>query len=227
VVDEKPSSLELKKHVNTIHCSNALTLVQRKLFNALLFNAYHDLLKNVCFEIPVKKLCQLIGYNSHDYDGLKRALLGLMSITIEWNIIDTDAEISVNKWAASTVLSAAKLEKGICNYEYSSALKQLLFKPEVFGCIDIETQSKFKSSYGLALYENCIRYIKIPYTRWFSLEPVQSLLSNNAIKASTTICKLVFIFLFLFSIASLFLILKVSNIPDKRNVFNNGSISGI
>lgn len=81
-------SLELKKHVNAIHCTNNLTLVQRKLFNALLFNAYPELPYKQQFKIKGKDLYKLIGYNSKDTAKLKEALFGLISIAIEWNVID-------------------------------------------------------------------------------------------------------------------------------------------
>ena len=68
-------NLELKKHVNLIHCSNNLSLVQRKLFNALLFNAYPELGFKQQFCIRTKKLCEMIGYRSNDYKSLKKALL--------------------------------------------------------------------------------------------------------------------------------------------------------
>ena len=43
-MSEKKKALELKKHVAVIHSSNKLTLLQRKIANALLFNAYEELL---------------------------------------------------------------------------------------------------------------------------------------------------------------------------------------
>ena len=60
-------SFELKKHVGTIHSSSHLTLVQRKIANALLFNAYDRLLERDEFQIHITELCQLIGYDSKDY----------------------------------------------------------------------------------------------------------------------------------------------------------------
>ena len=111
-------SLELKKHINAIHCTNNLTLVQRKLFNALLFNAYAELPHKAQFEVPARALCALIGYNSNDYGKLKKALLALMTVALEWNVIDYSSSDSSGKWRASAVLSSAKLEDGICTYEY-------------------------------------------------------------------------------------------------------------
>lgn len=169
------SSLELKKHVNAIHCSNNLTLVQRKLFNALLFNAYPELPHKQKFTIKGKDLCFLIGYNSKDTQKLKSALFGLITTAIEWNVIDC-ATGKENKWKASSILAAAELSAGICTYEYSQLMKELLFQPEIYGKINIKLVSQFKSGYGLALYENCIRYQGLPQTPWFSLEIFRKLM---------------------------------------------------
>lgn len=166
---------ELKKHVNAIHCSNNLTLVQRKLFNALLFNAYPDLPHKQRFEIKSKDLCKLIGYNSNDIKSLKQALLGLMKIAIEWNVIGSSVN-DKEEWRASAILASAELFDGVCIYEYSKIMKDLLYHPDIYGRIDIGLISRFKSSYGLALYENCIRYSGLPQTPWFPIDVFRKLM---------------------------------------------------
>src|ERR1700722_13412151 len=93
----------LKKHVNTIHCSNDLTLVQRKLFNALLFNAYHEMPEKLQYVISVKKLCGLIGYDSRDYKKLRKSIMDLITTAIEWNVIENDQGDQKEKWRASSV----------------------------------------------------------------------------------------------------------------------------
>ena len=167
--------LELKKHVNAIHCSNNLTLVQRKLFNALLFNAYPDLPHKQTFEIKGKDLYRLIGYNSKDTGKLKDALLGLITIAIEWNVIDCSTG-QEKKWKASSILASAELSGGTCSYEYSQVMRDLLYQPEIYGKINIELVSQFKSGYGLALYENCIRYKGLAQTPWFPIEAFRKLM---------------------------------------------------
>lgn len=155
-------SLILKKHVNIIHCSNNQTLIQRKLLDALLLNAYEDLPSKSEYEISIKKLSKLIGYNSKDTKLLKNSLLKLMGITYEWNLINPEG--NDDKWKGSSVLSAAQFDKGICIYEFSSVMREVLYYPEIYGKIDLEIVKKFKSSYGLALYENAIRFQDLPQT---------------------------------------------------------------
>jgi hypothetical protein len=176
--DKKESKRELKKHAATIHCSNTLSLLQRKVTNALLYHAYKELMLKDEHEITVKQLCRLIGYQGNNHAVIKDALKGLISTVIEWNLIDevTGAE----NWTASSIIASVSLEGPLCYYAYSSRMKQLLHSPSMFGKIDLVIQSRFRSSYGLALYENCIRYRGLPNTKWFDMELFKKLMGVPA-----------------------------------------------
>src|SRR5579863_6030079 len=88
VGEDKPSRKhELKKHAATIHCSNTLSLLQRKISNALLYQAYDDLLVKEEHEISVRQLCKLIEYSGNNHAAIREALKGLLSTVIEWNIV--------------------------------------------------------------------------------------------------------------------------------------------
>src|SRR3990167_8039532 len=117
--------------------------------------------------ITVKQLCRLIGYQGHNHAAIKEALRGLITTIIEWNLISdvTGAE----NWTASSIIASVSLEGPLCYYAYSPRMKQLLHTPSMFGKIDLVIQSHFRSSYGLALYENCIRYRGLPNTKWFDM----------------------------------------------------------
>lgn len=169
------NQVEIKKHINAIHCTNNISLVQRKVFNALLYNAYHDLPKKSQFEIPVKLLSELIGYDSNDRKKLKNSLMGLITTAIEWNVLDTK-NTDYSKWTASSIISSAKIENGICTYEFSSMMRELLYHPDVYGRIDMLVMSRFKSGYGLALYENCIRFQGLSNTGWMTLDVFRKLM---------------------------------------------------
>lgn len=172
--DKTDSKRELKKHAATIHCSNSLSLLQRKITNALLFHAYKELLLKEEHEITVKQLCRLIGYNGNNHSAIKDALKGLISTVIEWNLIND--ETGAENWTASSIIASVSLDGPLCYYAYSPRMKQLLHSPSMFGKIDLVIQSKFRSSYGLALYENCIRYRGLPHTKWFDMELFKKLM---------------------------------------------------
>ena len=173
---ERKKSLELKKHVGFIHSTNKLSLLQRKIANALLYNAYDDLLEKDEYEINIGALCQLIGYDSNDHKRIKTALVNLLSTVLEWNLVDGDRINTDGVWNASSIIADASIDGSLCTYSYSNKMKKLLYHPEMYGRINMLVQSQFQSSYGLALYENCIRYQDIGQTPWFDLAKFRKLM---------------------------------------------------
>lgn len=173
---EREKPLELKKHVAAIHSGNKLSLIQRKIANALLFNAYDELLLKEEHQIQIKAICQLIGYDSHDHKTIKKALINLLSTVIEWNLVDGDKLDSEGIWNASSIIADASIEGAVCTYSYSNKMKKLLYRPELYGRLNMYVQAKFQSSYGLALYENCIRYQNIEQTPWFDIAQFRKLM---------------------------------------------------
>lgn len=172
--EHKDSKKELKKHAAAIHCSNSLSLLQRKITNALLYHAYKELMLKDEHEITVKQLCRLIGYQGNNHAAIKEAFKGLISTIIEWNLIDD--KTGAENWTASSIIASVSLEGPLCYYAYSPRMKQLLHSPSMFGKIDLVIQSRFRSSYGLALYENCIRYRGLPHSKWFDMELFKKLM---------------------------------------------------
>lgn len=173
---EKEKNLELKKHVAAIHSSNKLSLVQRKIANALLFNAYDELLVKDEHQIHIRALCNLIGYDSNDYKTIRKALVNLLSTVIEWNLVDGNKLDTEGVWNASSIIADASIDGPVCSYSYSNKMKKLLHTPELYGRLNMLVQAKFQSSYGLALYENCVRYQNIEQTPWFDLPQFRKLM---------------------------------------------------
>ena len=171
---DKP--LELKKHVAAIHSSNKLSLVQRKIANALLFNAYDDLLIKDEHQIHIRAICNLIGYDSNDYKTIKKSLINLLSTVIEWNLVDGSKVDSEGVWNASSIIADASIDGAVCTYSYSNKMKKLLYSPELYGRLNMVVQAQFQSTYGLALYENCIRYQNIEQTPWFDIAQFRKLM---------------------------------------------------
>lgn len=165
----RKKSLELKKHVGLIHSTNKLTLLERKIANALLYNAYENLLTQNEHYIHIPSLCILIGYNSKDYKTIKRSLISLISTILEWNLVDRDKTEKEGVWIASSMLADAQINGPVCTYSYSNRMRELCYYPEFYGRLNMQVLSQFKSTYGLALYENCIRYQSITQTPWFDL----------------------------------------------------------
>lgn len=157
----------VKKHVAAIHVSGKLTLLQRRLSNVLLLNAYDTLMTQGVHRIDARTLCLMIGYNSNDTDTLKAALRGLAETVAEWDMLDEEGR---QEWGVSSLLAYAKLKGGICEYGYSPALAQKLHDPKVFALINMNIQRRFTSGHALALYENCYRFVRTGSTGWWPIE---------------------------------------------------------
>lgn len=163
----------VKKHVAAIHVSGKLTLLQRKLSNVLLLNAYDTLTQASSFRMDARTLCMLVGYNSNDFDTLKTSLRGLAETVAEWDMLDATGQ---QEWGVSSLLSYAKLKGGVCEYAYSPALAEKLADPKVFALINLNIQRRFTSGHALALYENCYRFHRTGSTGWWPLETFRRLM---------------------------------------------------
>jgi hypothetical protein len=164
---------EVKKHVGAVHINNRLSLLQRKLANVLLLNAYDSLLVGETHSIRLTMLCDMVGFESNDYRTLKEALHALASTVLEWNILDDHGE---REWGVSSMLAQAVIRKGVCTYAYSTALREKLYNPEIYARINLSIQRKFSSGHALALYENCTRFRSISTTGWIDVGTLRKLL---------------------------------------------------
>ncbi|MDR6267682.1 replication initiation protein [Roseobacter sp. N2S] len=157
----------VKKNVAAIHVSGKLSLLQRKLSNVLLLNAYDDLITKPQHQINARTLCLMVGYNSNDMETLKQALKSLAETVAEWDMLDAKGK---QEWGVSSLLSFAKLKGGVCEYAYSPALAEKLHDPKVFALINLNIQRRFNSGHALALYENCYRFMRTGSTGWWDLD---------------------------------------------------------
>ena len=165
---------DLKKHVAAIHIENRLSLLERKMANVLLLNAYPYLLSRETHRILIKDLAAIVGFESNDRDCLKEALVNLMSTVLSWNLIDAKGNEVV--WRARPMIMSADLDRNWCIYAYHPDLRPKLFNPEIYARINLGIQRKFTSGYALALYENCLRFRKVGSTGWLPLELFRQLL---------------------------------------------------
>lgn len=169
--------LELKKHVGAIHVKGALTLLQRKAVNALLFNAYHELPDDSVKEhsIRIADLARALGFNSKNFAALKDTLGTLVETKVEWNALDPEGR---EEWGASTLLAGVTMKEGsgMCRYAYYPPLRHLLYNPAVYARINLDIQTRFTSQYALALYENCLRFVRTGSTGWLPVADWRGLL---------------------------------------------------
>ena len=166
----------VKKNVAAIHISGKLSLLQRKLSNVLLLNAYDTLKTSQSHSIDAKTLAMIVGYNSNDIETLRGSLKSLAETVAEWDMLDEDGK---QEWGVSALLSYAKLKDGVCEYAYSPVLAQKLHDPKIYALINVNIQRNFSSGHGLALYENCYRFVRTGSTGWWALETFRKLMGVN------------------------------------------------
>lgn len=172
-----PTQTEVKKHVATVHVSGELSLLERKIVNVLLLNAYDDLLTRKTHKIPVGILSTMLGFDSKNTDALKRALLKVMSTPVSFDLLHDGGN---SGWEASPLIGYASIRSGVCSYEYSDWLARKLANPEIYTLININVQKQFGGGYSLALYENCLRFKRTGSTGWISVETWRRLFGAEA-----------------------------------------------
>ena len=169
----------LKKHVAAVHTSGELSLVERKIANILLLNAYDNLVdsSDVRHTIPVSYLGHMVGWEeSKNVTALKAALRSLQKTVVEFNVLKDGRE----EWESMPLVGYAKIRDGICTYGYVKELAQKLHDPEVFATINVGVQKRFKGGYSLTLYENCVRFKNVKSTGWWELDKFRRLMGAEA-----------------------------------------------
>ncbi len=164
------------KHSSAIQISNKISLLQRRAWNVLLANAFDDLDKTDKYKISIKELAQILNFDSKNIQYLKDILRGLVSTTVEWNILEKDHK----EWGIFSLLSGAKIINGYCFYGYDPLIREYLHNPSMYARISLSLQNKFKSKYALALFELFTDYFQVQKgygeTPWMGLKEFRELM---------------------------------------------------
>lgn len=182
-MDEKDEKVKTEKKNSIVKPSGTIqismqdiSLVQRKAWNLLLFNARHDLTVKPIHTMPVAELANALGY--HDIKELRRALIKLQKIVLEFNVLG-DRDKSV--WETMSLLAGARIIDGkTLEYEYGAFLTEKLLNTDAFTRMNLMIQTKFKTKYALVLYEMALdHYIPAQgrgQTPWIELPDLRKLL---------------------------------------------------
>jgi hypothetical protein len=153
---KQEAKLEVIKHSAAIQIQNNITLLQRRAWNVLLFNAYNQLATEEEHSMRIRDLMRMLEFESKNENYLKEALKALATCGVEWNILDKDgSEI----WGVTTLLAHAEIRRGICTYAYSLALRRRLYNPDMYVRLDLRLQNKFDSKHAQALWELFTDYL--------------------------------------------------------------------
>lgn len=164
----------LIKKSGAIHISGSLTLMQRKCWNIMLAHCYDNLTSKKTHTIPISVLKKNLGDENMSSSFLYKSLDTLVSTGVKWNTLEKDKD---NSWRVVTTLVASISTKGgVCKYEYSDALQELLSAPAMYTKLLLRAQNDFSSYYGLALYEICMDYFNVGKTPWIDLKNFRTLM---------------------------------------------------
>ena len=140
---QRDAKQEVIKHSAAIQIENNMTLLQRRAWNALLYNAYNELNTKEEHQIALQYLAQLVGYDSHDMDYLKEASMAMLRCIVQYNVLGKDG--SLERWGATALLAQADIQKkkGLFIYAYSPELRRRLHNPEMYARLDLDLQKQF------------------------------------------------------------------------------------
>jgi plasmid replication initiation protein len=201
---------EVIKHSNAIHVTNNISLLQRKIWNIFLAEAYDNLLKKERHKINYNDLILALWLSTKNRKHIEQSIKGLVSIIVKWDILWKNK--NSDEWVISSLLAWAKFIDWVFYYSFSPFLKEELYNPKMYAKIKLSIQNKFTSKHTLALYELCIDYLRMPEWIWetafIDIEIFKELLWINNI---TTYDK--------FKFLNLYVITKAINeINEKSNI---------
>lgn len=164
----------LNKHSLAVHSSAELSLLERKITNALLFNAFNNSETAEEYKIRVSNLLNLIGIKTRNYTQIYLAIRNIATTLIEWGILKTDS--FKGDLTGITFLEMYRICNGLITYRLPKELKNLLYNPNQYAKIRMSSVAAMSSSYGVALYENCASYSGWGDTGWININHFRKLM---------------------------------------------------
>lgn len=151
---------EVIKASPAIQIQGKITHLQRRAWNVLLANAYHELPDKEIHSISVTELAAKLGFRDKhsNQEYLQEALRALRAFEVQWNILGKNKK---EEWGVAGLLADARIRDGICRYSFSPQLRMKLYNPIMYTKLNLRLQNKFKSQYALILWEVCFDYFDV------------------------------------------------------------------
>ena len=149
---------EVIKASPAIQIESKITLLQRRMWNVLLANAYNELPDKEIHHVSVSELAEKIGFDSTNRVYLKETLEALVNFTVKWNVLEKDKE---QEWGAASLLAYATIKNGICTYGFPAAFTIKTLQPSHLRQAQPPPANRFSSKHSLVLWEVCFDYFDI------------------------------------------------------------------
>lgn len=168
---------ELRKAVEAIHISSTkLSLLQKKVFNNLVYYALPELLNKEIHSVSLDKLAKEVGFDSKNVEFLKNSIRSLNKTQVEFNVLRHGSEV----WNTSALLAEASIGNGQLSYSIPPTLRKMLHNPKMFALINLNIQRLFNSGHAYSLYENTFRFKDVGSTGFISIEDWKKLFGIEA-----------------------------------------------
>ncbi|MDC6179746.1 RepB family plasmid replication initiator protein [Ralstonia solanacearum] len=169
-----------KKAVQAIHVSpvgSALSLQQRRIFNALIKNAIEQRLAgretNNTFQVSIPQMMSALDLTTKDNAYIKETAKSLMRTVVDWDQLNSDG---TSTWTGSTLIAGAKISGSVLSYSFAPQISEELLDPQRYAMIDMRIAKLFRRSYSLALWENTVRFERIGLTARIPLATFRNLI---------------------------------------------------
>ena len=157
---DEPQQLRKSERMLVLRASSvSLTLIARKMYNAMLYVAQRQGLDRPRYSAPLSKLAKIIDYGGNDNAALKQIVREMQTCLIQW---ESPVRRDGLGWSSSQLIGGVELGvvagQNVIWWEYSSIFKRDILEPMPYATISLVTNARLRSISALALYEICSRY---------------------------------------------------------------------
>jgi hypothetical protein len=141
-----------------------LTLLSRRIYNALLFHAQRQGVDLPIYRLPLAELIDDARFNSNNTELLKAHLRDMQATTIEWST-SGPAE---SKWVSTQLIGTIKIEQSgrghpcFISWTYPEEIRDRLVRPRQYTRLMLEISAQMRSYAAAVLYEIGTRYLTSP-----------------------------------------------------------------
>ncbi len=140
----------LIKNSGAINIVNDLNSTQRKAWNAMLFEAYQNLLTHEEHEAPLALIREHCGYKNKNYEDFRTLIQEMQRVTVEGDVFNRVDE----NWSSVQLLGdVAFTNEGMIRWNYSKKLREALSSPKIYARINLRIQKVITGKFTMPLWE--------------------------------------------------------------------------
>ena len=188
-LDAKPNAESIVKPgelVDVVEMS-PLTLVDRRIYNLLLANAWDHLLEEKEHVISKRDL-QRADYSHKGSAWLEESMRRLMSAIVEVRVLQ-DGELKTRRVALLGSNVTPERDDGLVRYGFDRKLREIIAESRIFARLQRTIMFKFTSKYSLVLYEMVQKRCNLSHvtSETFALDDIRAFLNVPKTKLTSWI----------------------------------------